>query len=84
MVKHPYKVHAWDAFSAKGPIGLCLFTGIMDGAFYREILTENLFDNANTIMERCWIFDNNPKHKAIEMMIDPLIEMGGNQREDLP
>ena len=70
MVKHPYKVHAWGAFSAKGPIGLCLFTGIMDGAFYREILTENLFDNANTVMGRRWIFmqDNDPKHKATEMM----------------
>jgi hypothetical protein len=68
MVKHPYKVHAWGAFSAKRPIGLVLFTGIMDGAFYREILTENLFDNANTIMERCWIFmqDNDPKHKTRE------------------
>ena len=70
MVKHPYKVHAWGAFSAKGPIGLVLFTGIMDGAFYREILTENLFDNANTIMGRRWIFmqDNDPKHKAKETM----------------
>jgi hypothetical protein len=70
MVKHPYKVHAWGAFSAKGPIALFLFTGIMDGAFYCEILTENLFDNANTVMGRCWIFmqDNDPKHKARETM----------------
>jgi len=50
MVKHPYKVHAWGAFSVKGRIGFLLFTGIMDGAFYRKILTENLFDNANSIM----------------------------------
>src|SRR5688572_21261820 len=42
----------------------------MDGAFYREILTENLFDNANTIIERHWIFmqDNDPKYKAMEIM----------------
>ena len=68
MVKHPYKVHAWGAFSAKGPIGFLLFTGIMDGNFYREILIENLFENANTIMGRRWIFqqDNNPKHTARE------------------
>ncbi len=70
MVKHSYKVHAWGAFSAKGSIGLLLFTGIMDGAFYREILNENLFDNANTVMGRRWIFqqDNDPKHKARETM----------------
>src|SRR6266498_15768 len=70
MVKHSYKVHAWGAFSAKGSISLLLFTGIMDSAFYREILNENLFDNANTVMERRWIFqqDNDPKHKARETM----------------
>ena len=68
MVKHPYKVYAWDAFSAKGPIGFLLFTGIMDGNFYREILIENLFENANTIMGRRWIFqqDNDLKHTARE------------------
>jgi len=50
MVKHPYKIHAWGAFSVKGPIGFFLFADIMNGALYRKILTENLFDNANTIM----------------------------------
>jgi len=70
MVKHSYKVHAWGAFSAKGSIGLLLFTGIMDGAFYHKILNENLFDNANTVMGRRWIFqqDNDPKYKARETM----------------
>ena len=56
MVKHSYKVYAWGAFSAKGSIGLLLFTSIIDGAFYREILNENLFDNAYTVIGRCWIF----------------------------
>ena len=52
MIKHLYKVHAWNAFSIKGSIGFLLFTGIMDGAFYHEILVENLFDNAKIVMER--------------------------------
>ncbi len=52
MVKHSYKVHAWSAFSAKGSVSFLLFTDIMDSAFYREILVENLFDNANTVMGR--------------------------------
>ena len=70
MVKHPYKVHVWGAFSAKGPIGILIFTGIMDGAFYREILNENLFENANNVMGRHWIFqqDNDPKYRAKETM----------------
>ncbi len=68
MVKHPYKVHAWGAFSAKGQVGFLLFTGIMDGAFYREILNENLFENAKYVMGRRWVFqqDNDPKHTARE------------------
>ncbi len=68
MVKHLYKIHVWDAFSVKGEIGVLLFTEIIDGAFYYKILTENLFDNANLIMGKRWIFqqDNNPKYTAKE------------------
>ena len=38
----------------------------MDGALYRKILNENLFDNANSIMGRHWVFqqDNDLKHSA--------------------
>src|SRR5438128_12296284 len=57
MVKHPYKVHAWSVFSVKGPISFFLFTDIMDGALYRKILTENLFENANKIMGKNWSFN---------------------------
>ena len=68
IIKHSYKVHIWDAFSAKGLIGFFLFIRIIDGCFYRKILIETLFENANSIMGRCWVFqqDNNPKYTAKE------------------
>jgi len=56
IIKHSYKVHIWDAFSAKGLIGFFLFIRIIDGCFYRKILIETLFENANSIMGRCWVF----------------------------
>ncbi|GES83158.1 IS630 family transposase [Rhizophagus clarus] len=46
MVKHPYKVHVWGAFSHQGPIGVALFTGKINSAKYREILQFQLLSNA--------------------------------------
>ncbi|GES77825.1 transposable element Tcb1 transposase [Rhizophagus clarus] len=45
MVKHPYKVHVWGAFSRQGLIGVALFTGKMNSAKYHEILQFQLLSN---------------------------------------
>src|SRR6266511_122253 len=34
MVKHPYKVHAWGAFTAQGPVALFLFTENLNAQRY--------------------------------------------------
>ncbi len=43
-----------------------MFTQNMDGELYREILTNNLFDQAYHLLREFWIFqqDNDSKHKA--------------------
>ncbi|GES96921.1 IS630 family transposase [Rhizophagus clarus] len=65
MVKHPYKVHVWDAFSRQGPIGVALFTGKINSAKYREILQFQLLPNAYHAGYG-WKFqqDNAPTHTA--------------------
>src|SRR5215208_6981059 len=45
MVKHPYKVHVWGAFSARGPIGFHMFTGMMNAKVYCQILESHLLPN---------------------------------------
>lgn len=74
-VKHPFKVHVWGAFCAKGVVGFHMFTENMNGELYREILTQNLFEQAHEVLGRTWIFqqDNDPKHRArltIELLED--------------
>jgi transposase len=66
MVKHPYKVHVWGSFCARGIVGFHIFTGIMDGELYREIIMQNLFEQAYQVVGKNWVFqqDNDPKHKA--------------------
>ncbi len=57
----------WGCFSAKGPGRLICVKERMNGAMYREILSENLLPSARALkMKRCWVFqhDNDPKHTA--------------------
>uniref|UniRef100_A0A8C7W6H7 Tc1-like transposase DDE domain-containing protein n=1 Tax=Oncorhynchus mykiss TaxID=8022 RepID=A0A8C7W6H7_ONCMY len=57
----------WGCFSAKGPGRLIRVKERMNGAMYREILSENLLPSARALkMKRGWVFqhDNDPKHTA--------------------
>ncbi|KAK6301780.1 hypothetical protein J4Q44_G00278330 [Coregonus suidteri] len=57
----------WGCFSAKGTGRLHRIEGRMDGAMYREILTNNLLPSVRALKMGCgWVFqhDNNPKHTA--------------------
>lgn len=57
----------WGCFSAKGTGQLHRIEGRMDGAMYREILSDNLLPSARALkMGRGWTFmqDNDPKHTA--------------------
>jgi hypothetical protein len=74
-VKHPFKVHLWGAFCEKGTVGFHIFTENMNGELYREILTQNLFEQAHQLLGDEWIFqqDNDPKHRArltVELLED--------------
>ncbi len=57
----------WGCFSAKGAGRLICVKERMNGAMYREILSENLLPSARALkMKRGWVFqhDNDPKHTA--------------------
>ncbi len=57
-------------FSANGPGRLICVKERMNGAMYREILSENLLPSARALkMKRGWVFqhDNDPKHTARAM-----------------
>jgi transposase len=62
MIKHPYKIHAWSAFTAQGPISLVLFTDNLNSKRYCEILKANLFPNINNGLR--FQQDNSPVHTA--------------------
>ncbi len=55
----------WGCFSAKGPGRLICVKERMNGAMYREILSENLLPSVRALkMKHGWVFqhDNDPKH----------------------
>ncbi|CDQ81738.1 unnamed protein product [Oncorhynchus mykiss] len=57
----------WGCFSAKGQGRLIRVEERMNGAMYREILSENILPSARALkMKRGWVFqhDNDPKHTA--------------------
>ncbi|KAJ4920304.1 hypothetical protein JOQ06_014328 [Pogonophryne albipinna] len=57
----------WGCFSAKGPGRLIRVKERMNGAMYREILSDNLLPSARALkMKHGWVFqhDNDPKHTA--------------------
>uniref|UniRef100_A0A8C5LPQ7 Transposase n=1 Tax=Leptobrachium leishanense TaxID=445787 RepID=A0A8C5LPQ7_9ANUR len=58
-------IMVWGCFA--GPGRLIRVKGRMNGAMYREILSENLLPSARALkMKRGWVFqqDNDPKHTA--------------------
>uniref|UniRef100_A0AAZ3QLE3 Tc1-like transposase DDE domain-containing protein n=1 Tax=Oncorhynchus tshawytscha TaxID=74940 RepID=A0AAZ3QLE3_ONCTS len=60
----------WGCFSAKEPGRLIRVKERMNGAMYREILSENLLPSSRALkMKRGWVFqhDNDPKHTARAM-----------------
>ena len=49
MVKHTFEIHVWGAINFKGKVGLYVFTENLDRHLYRQILNEQLYDNADAL-----------------------------------
>jgi transposase len=64
---HARKIHVWAGITIHGPIGLCIFDGILTAQRYIEILEDHLLDGADEALGvGQWVFqqDNDPKHNA--------------------
>lgn len=78
MVKHPFKLHMWGAVCARGKVGMTTFTENMNRHLYRQILDENLYDNATNLYgRRRWVFqqDNDPKHTSRDVQADLALKL---------
>ncbi|KAJ4947483.1 hypothetical protein JOQ06_009518 [Pogonophryne albipinna] len=65
--KNTRNIKLWGCFSTKGPGRPIRVKERMNGAMYREILSDNLLPSARALkMNRGWVFqhDNDPKHTA--------------------
>jgi transposase len=59
-VKHPFKVHIWGSISINFEREIYVFTGILTGIKYIDILRNNLKIEHNLIFQD----DNDPKHRS--------------------
>ena len=64
--KHPTKVHVWAGISKKGRTPIIIFEGIMDAAFYIEVIREGLLPFIRKVFPESHRFmqDNDPKHTS--------------------
>ena len=64
--KHPTKVLVWAGISEKGRTPIMIFEGIMDAAFYIEVITEGLLPFIHKVFPESHRFmqDNDPKHTS--------------------
>ena len=62
--KHPVKIHVWGSMSSHGATNVVMFSNIMDGPRYQQILEVGLVPFLNECFPDCHRVqkDNDPKH----------------------